>query len=139
MKSKTFLLITAMSILFPAAVMAGPDSSQLMLHERMRESQKKLEAAEKAKGAERDRMMQEHMKAMDENMKLMRDMTPPKSNMSMKERDEWMHEHQKLMQMMLDQARTRSEHEKPPKITTFIVGSMVGASDAGQTFIEVCP
>lgn len=109
MKSKTLLLITAMSILFPAAALAGPDSSQRMLQERMHASQKKLEAAEKAKGAERDRMMQEHMKAMDENMKLMRDMTPPKGNMSMKDRDEWMLEHQKLMQMMMDQMKR--EHD----------------------------
>lgn len=109
MKSKTLLLIIAMSILIPTAVMAGPDSSQRMLQERMHVSQKKLEAAEKAKGAERDRMMQEHMKAMDENMKLMRDMTPPKSNMGMKERDEWMQEHQKIMQMMMDQMKR--EHD----------------------------
>jgi hypothetical protein len=109
MKNKVFLMVAAMSVIFPAAVFAGPDTGQRMLQERMRESQKKLEQAEQAKGAERERMMQEHMKTMDENMKLMRDMSPPKSSMSAKERDEWMVEHQKLMQMMMDQMR--KEHD----------------------------
>ena len=109
MKNKTLLVAAAISVIFPATVFAGPDSGQRMLQERMRDSQKKLEQAEQAKGAERERMMREHMKAMDENMKLMRDMTPPKSGMSTKERDEWMMEHQKLMQLMMDQMK--QEHD----------------------------
>lgn len=109
MKNKTLLVAAAMSVIFPAAVFAGPDSGQRMLQERMHDSQKKLEQAEHAKGAERERMMQEHMKAMDENMKLMRDMNPPKSGMSTKERDEWMMEHQKLMEQMMDQMK--QEHD----------------------------
>lgn len=109
MKNKTLLCVIAMSVLLPAAAWAGPDSAQRALQERMQESQKKLEQAEQAKGAERERMMQEHMKSMDENMKLMRGMTPPKSGMSVKERDEWMVEHQKLMQMMMDQMKR--EHD----------------------------
>ena len=109
MKNKAVLVAVAMSIILSAAVLAGPDSGQRMLLDRMHESQKKLEQAEQAKGAERERMMQEHMKVMDENMKLMRDMTPPKSGMSTKERDEWMMEHQKLMQLMMDQMK--QEHD----------------------------
>ena len=109
MKNRALLVVAAMSVIFPAAVLAGPDPTQRMLQERIHESQKKLEQAEQAKGAERERMMKEHMKAMDENMKLMRDMTPPKSGMSMKERDEWMMEHQKLMQQMMDQMKR--EHD----------------------------
>lgn len=105
----TLLVAAAILVVSPAAVFAGPDSGQRMLQVRMHESQKKLEQAEQAKGAERERMMQEHMKAMDENMKLMRDMTPPKSGMSTKERDEWMVEHQKLMQLMMDQMK--QEHD----------------------------
>ena len=114
MKNKTFLLVAAMSVFLPTAILAGPDSTQRMLQERMHESQKKLEQAEQVKGAERERMMKEHMKAMDENMKLMRDMTPPKSGMSMKEHDEWMMEHQKLMQQMMDQMKR--EHDLTMKI-----------------------
>lgn len=109
MRNKALLVAVAMSVIFPAAALAGPDSTQRMLLERMQESQKKLEQAEQAQGAERERMMQEHMKAMDANMKLMRDMTPPKSGMGMKERDAWMMEHQKLMQMMMDQMKR--EHD----------------------------
>ena len=109
MKNRALLVVAAMSVFLPTAILAGPDSTQRMLQERMHESQKKLEQAEQAKGVERDLMMKEHMKAMDENMKLMRDMTPPKSGMSMKEHDEWMMEHQKLMQQMMDQMKR--EHD----------------------------
>ncbi len=109
MKNKTLLSMIAMSVFLPTATWAGPDPAQRLLQERMHESQKKLEQAEQAKGAERERMMQEHMKTMDENMKRMRDMTPPKSGMSVKERDEWMMEHQKIMQMIMDQVKR--EHD----------------------------
>ncbi|HEX9626335.1 MAG TPA: hypothetical protein VGA00_05300 [Acidiferrobacterales bacterium] len=80
-----------------------------MLQQRMLESKRALEKAEQAKGGEQQRLMQEHMKAMDENMKLMRDMKPAKPNMTITEREEWMMEHQKLMQLMLEQMQR--EHE----------------------------
>ena len=49
------------------------------------------------------------MQAMDEKMKFMLDMMPPKSGMNMKDHDEWMMEHQKHMQMMMDQMKR--EHD----------------------------
>ncbi|MBI3546084.1 MAG: hypothetical protein HY081_05765 [Gammaproteobacteria bacterium] len=109
MKIKSLLFVIAMSVFLPTAVWAGADAGQRALQERMQASQKKLEQAEQAKGAQREQMMKEHMKSMDENMKLMRDMSPPKSGMSAKDRDEWMTEHQKLMQMMMDQMKR--EHD----------------------------
>ena len=109
MKNKTLLLVAAMSVFLPTVALAGPDSAQRALQESMHESQKMLERAEQAKGAERELMMKEHMKAMDENMKRMRDMMTPKSSMNMKDHDEWMMEHQKLMQMMMDQMKR--EHD----------------------------
>ena len=113
MKNKTLLFAIAMSVLLPTA-WAGSDAAQRTLQERMHESQKKLEQAEQAKGVERERMMKEHMKTMDENMKLMRDMLPPKPGMSAKEREEWMVEHQKLMRMMMDQMKR--EHDLTMKV-----------------------
>ena len=38
MKNKTLLLVAAMSVFLPTAVLAGPDSAQRMLQERMHES-----------------------------------------------------------------------------------------------------
>jgi hypothetical protein len=109
MRNKSIMWVLALGILLPSAAFAGQDSGQRMLQQRMLESKRALEKAEQAKGGEQQRLMQEHMKAMDENMKLMRDMKPAKPNMTITEREEWMMEHQKLMQLMLEQMQR--EHE----------------------------
>ena len=101
---KAYLAAAALCALMimPAVTFAGPDEFQRQTQQRLQESNKKLEQAEKAKGAERDKLMQEHMKMMDETMGKMQTMKP-RPGMSMKEHEEWMDEHWKLMQQMMDQ------------------------------------
>ena len=86
----------------PLATFAGQDEAQRQITQRLQEQKLKLTAAERAQGAERDNMMQEHMKMMRETMGKMQAMKP-RDGMTPKEQKEWMDEHQKLMQQMMDQ------------------------------------
>jgi len=101
---KTHLAVAALCtlLIMPAVTFAGPDEFQRQATQRLQESKKKLEQAEKAKGAERNKLMQEHMKMMDETMGKMQAMKP-RPGMTMKEHEEWIDEHWKLMQQMMDQ------------------------------------
>jgi uncharacterized protein YicC (UPF0701 family) len=98
------IVVAVMSALLalPFVAWAGPDAAQQQLIQRAQEAKKKLAAAQAAKGVERQKLMQEHMKMMGETMGKMRDMKP-KAGMTPKERDEWMAEHQKLMDEMMGQ------------------------------------
>jgi Mg2+/Co2+ transporter CorC len=60
------------------------------------EQKQKLAAAEQAQGADRDKLMEEHMKMMQETMGKMQAMKP-RDGMSPQEQKEWIAEHQKLM------------------------------------------
>jgi Flp pilus assembly protein TadB len=86
----------------PLASFAGQDEAQRQITQRLQEQKMKLAAAEKTQGAERDKLMQEHMKMMQETMGKMQAMKP-RDGMTPKEQKEWMDEHQKLMQQMMDQ------------------------------------
>ncbi len=66
------------------------------------ETKQKLAAAEKAQGAERNKLMQEHMKMMEATMSKMQAMKP-RAGMSPQEQNDWMAEHQKLMDEMMGQ------------------------------------
>lgn len=70
--------------------------------QRVQQAKQKLQEAEAAKGAERQRLMGEHMKMMQENMGKMRAMKP-KEGMGMQEHEDWIHAHQNLMEEMMDQ------------------------------------
>ena len=89
----------------PLAAFAGQDEAQRQITQRLQEQKLKLAAAEKAQGAERDKLMQEHMKMMQETMGKMQAMKP-REGMTPKEQKEWMDEHQKLMEQMLGQMMT---------------------------------
>ena len=89
----------------PLASFAGQDEAQRQITQRLHEQKQKLAAAEKAQGAERDKLMQEHMKMMQETMGKMQAMKP-RDGMTPPEQKEWMEEHQKLMQQMMDQMMT---------------------------------
>ena len=89
----------------PFAAFAGQDEAQRQITQRLQEQKLKLVAAEKTKGAERDKLMQEHMKMMQETMGKMQAMKP-REGMTPKEQKEWMDEHQKLMEQMLGQMMT---------------------------------
>jgi acyl transferase domain-containing protein len=102
--NKTLIIISVLGMMlgFHSTVFAGPDANQQMIIKRIQESKLKLKAAEAAQNAERQKLMDEHMKMMAETMEKMRNMTPRKG-MTMQEHEEWMDEHQKLMQQVMEQ------------------------------------
>jgi len=93
---------TGLAITIPMLGTAAPDEAQKQLIQRAQDAKKKLSAAQAAAGAERQRMMQEHMT-------MMRDMTAqmqkakPAGGMSPQQMREWIDEHLKLMQEMMGQ------------------------------------
>lgn len=99
-------LITTVAVIAfaaaPLATLAGQDEAQRQITQRLQAQKLKLAAAEKAQGTERDKLMQEHMRMMQETMGKMQAMNP-RDGMTPKEQKEWMDEHQKLMQQMMDQ------------------------------------
>ena len=102
------LVATAISIAFavvPLAAYAGQDEAQRQITQRLQEQKLEFAAAEMAQGVERDKLMQEHMKMMQETMGKMQAMKP-REGMSPKEQKEWMDEHQKLMEQMMGQMMT---------------------------------
>lgn len=85
-----------------ASAFAGQDSFQRDMTQRVLQAKQKLQQAEAAKGAERKKLMGEHMQMMKEDMEKCRTMKP-KAGLSEKEREEWYIEHQKIMQEIMDQ------------------------------------
>lgn len=85
-----------------ASAFAGQDSFQRDMTQRVIQAKQKLQQAEAAKGAERKKLMGEHMQMMKEDMEKCRTMKP-KAGLSEKEREEWYIEHQKIMQEIMDQ------------------------------------
>ena len=82
--------------------MAGQDLIQHEINQQFIQSQQKLKEAEAAKGAERQKLMSEHMKMMHEIMTKMQAMKP-KAGMTVQEHEEWITEHQKLMDQAMGQ------------------------------------
>lgn len=85
-----------------ASAIAAQDEFQRQMTQQVMKAKQKLKEAEAAKGAEREKLMGEHMKMMQENMKKMQAMKP-KAGMSMQEHEDWINEHQKLMEEMMGQ------------------------------------
>lgn len=84
------------------SAIAGADENQRMLQQQIIKSRQKLQQAEAAKGPERQKLMGEHMKMMQETMGKMQAMKP-KAGMSMQEHEDWINEHQKLMEEIMSQ------------------------------------
>ena len=97
-------LVAAVSFL-PAGAFAGPDLGQQQLQHQLGVAKAKQEQAEKAKAAERQKLMQEHMQMMQQAMDQMQAMKP-RAGMTMEEHEEWIAEHQKLMDEVLQQMMT---------------------------------
>ena len=98
--------VTAIAIAAaPLVALAGQDEAQRQITQSLQAQKLKLAAAERAQGAERDKLMQEHMKMMQATMGKMQAMKP-RDGMTPIEQKEWMDEHQKLMQQMMDQMMT---------------------------------
>jgi predicted alpha/beta superfamily hydrolase len=88
--------------LISASAIAGQDSFQLDMTQRIQQGKLKLQQAQAAKGAEHKKLMAEHMQMMKEDMDKCRTMKP-KEGLSEKEREEWYIEHNKIMQEIMDQ------------------------------------
>lgn len=100
-KLVTGLMIAAMAAM-PFAANAAQDENQRAMTQRIQQAKQKLAAAQAAQGAERQKMMSEHMSMMQKTMGEMQTMKP-RDNMTPQEQKEWMGEHQKLMDRMVGQ------------------------------------
>lgn len=95
-------MLAAFVLAMPLSGMSAPDETQKQLIQRAQEAKKKLAAAEAAKGAERQKMMREHMKMMQTMMAQMQK-AKPGDGMSAEQMREWIDEHLKLMEEMMGQ------------------------------------
>lgn len=102
MKKLLIAAFTAIALTAPLSGFAAPDEIQKQINQRAAEAQKKLSAAEGASGAQRQQMMQEHMKMMQDMMKQMQ-AARPGANLSPQQQKEWMDEHMLLMDQMMGQ------------------------------------
>ena len=101
---RTFLtiLLAAAVVALSFGASAGPDESQRMMTQQIMQAKQKLAAAEAAQGAERQKMMQDHMAMMQKTMGQMQAMKPG-ANITPAEQNGWIAEHQKLMGLMMGQ------------------------------------
>lgn len=102
MKKLLTAILAGAMLALPLAVMSGPDETQKQLIQRAQEAKKKLAAAQAAQGAERQKMVQEHMKMMDQMMAQMQK-AKPRGGMTPEQMREWIDEHLKLMNEMMSQ------------------------------------
>lgn len=102
MKHPLIVSLLGLSLAFSTLAFAAQDAAQRALIERVQEAKMKLKAAETTQGAEQQKLMEQHLKMMQEAMEKMQAMKPHKG-MSMQEHEEWMNEHQKLMGQMMEQ------------------------------------
>ena len=102
MKTFVTILVAAAMTAFSFGVSAGPDENQRMMTQQIMQAKQKLAAAEAAQGAERQKMMQEHMAMMQQTMGEMQKMKA-RDDMTPAEQKEWIAQHQKLMDMMMGQ------------------------------------
>ena len=100
-KIVAIIVVTSFGFL-STPIFAGQDDNQRQLTQQVMKAKQKLKEAEAAKGAERQKLMGQHMKMMHETMTKMQTMKP-KAGMTTQEHEEWMSEHQKLMDQMVGQ------------------------------------
>ena len=102
MKRMLIAVVAGLAIAIPMPGTAAPDEAQKQFIQRAQDAKKKLSAAQAAVGAERQRMIQEHMTMMRGMMAQMQK-AKPAGGMSPQQMREWIDEHMKLMQDMLGQ------------------------------------
>ena len=102
MKRLLIASLAGLALALPLAGNAAPDEAQKQIIQRAQEAKKKLAAAQAASGAERQKMMQEHMKIMQDTMSQMQK-AKPRAGMSPQQMREWIDEHMKLMDQMMGQ------------------------------------
>jgi uncharacterized protein YicC (UPF0701 family) len=102
MKRRLLFAITGLVLAGPMLAYAAPDEAQKKLMQRSAEAQRKLEAAKASQGAQRDKLMQEHMDSMGQMMKQMQSARPG-PNATPQQMREWIDEHIKVMDQMMSQ------------------------------------
>ena len=96
------VVLAVFALVLPLSTGAAPDEVQKQLIQRAQESKKKLAAAQAAQGAERQKLIQEHMKMMQDMMAQMQK-AKPRAGMKPEQMREWIDEHLKLMNDMMGQ------------------------------------
>jgi len=122
MKRLFIAALAGIVLALPLWSVAAPDETQKQLIQRAQEAKKKLAAAEATQGTERQKMVQEHMKMMQDMMAQMRK-AKPAAGMKPEQMREWIDEHMKLMQEMMSQMM--SEHH-------MMMGGMQGGMMGGM-------
>ena len=102
MKRLLIASLAGLAFTLPLAGLSAPDEAQKALIQKAQDAKKKLAAAQAASGAERQKMMQEHMKMMQATMAQMQK-AKPGAGMSPEQNREWIDEHLKLMREMMSQ------------------------------------
>ena len=102
MKKLMVAALAGFALLAPCTGAAAPDEAQKQLIQRAQDAKKKLAAAQAASGAERQKLMQEHMKMMRDMAAQMRK-AKPAAGMSAEQARGWIDEHLKLMDQMMGQ------------------------------------
>jgi ABC-type transporter MlaC component len=102
MKKLLIAALAGLALALPLSGIGAPDEAQKQMTQRAQEAKKKLVAAQAASGAERQKLMQEHMKMMQDMMAQMQK-AKPRAGMKPEQMGEWMDEHMKLMQQMMGQ------------------------------------
>ena len=92
----------ALALALPLSTIAGPDATQQALIQKAQQAKKELASAQAASGAERQKMMESHMKMMSDVMAQMQK-AKPGTNMTPEQMREWIDEHMKLMNEMMGQ------------------------------------
>lgn len=99
---RRFLAAVALALAGPMLAYAGPDDTQRLLMQRAREAQSKLDAAQAAQGAQREKMIGDHLTLMQQMLNQMNS-DRPGSNATPQQMREWIEEHIKLMDVMMTQ------------------------------------
>ena len=102
MKGLLLAILAGFALALPFSGMSAADETQRQLIQRAQDAKKKLAAAQAAAGAERQKMMQEHMQMMQDITAQMQK-AKPGGGMSPQRMREWIDEHMKLMQEMMGQ------------------------------------
>jgi len=102
MKRLLMTVLAGLTLALPLAGNTAPDETQRQMIQRAQEAKKKLAAAEAATGAQRQKMLEEHM-AMMQTMMVQMQKAKPRGGMSLEQTREWMDEHMKLMDVLLGQ------------------------------------
>jgi len=98
----TALLVALAVMGTPLPGRSAPDEAQQQILRYFIQSSQKLARAEKAEGEERYRLMDEHMRDMQQALEQMR-AAKPRGGMTPEQQSEWIAEHQRLMDQAMEQ------------------------------------